>query len=71
MEPADEIVPDGNNRAIIYQGVNGYNDKLEVITLWNDLRCTKSVKKMGVNLEKSIPNIKKIIECNRKVTRLL
>ena len=52
MEPVDEIVPDGNNRAIIYKGINGYADKLEIITLWNDLRCTKSIKQMGVNLEK-------------------
>mgnify|MGYP003691668191 CR=1 FL=1 len=46
-------------------------DKIEVITLWHDLKCTKKVVSMNVNLEKSIPNLKKIIEMNRKVHGLL
>ena len=56
-----------NLRNVLYQGVNGVNDNVEVITLWHDLKCTKRVVSMGVSLEKSIPNLKKIIELNRKV----
>lgn len=51
MEPVSQIEPsESGRRDIIYQGVNGVNDRLEMITLWNDLRCTKTVKKMSVSL---------------------
>ena len=55
------VTDDNHKRDIIYKGINGFHDKLEIVTLWNDLRCTKVIKKMSISLEKSVPNLRKII----------
>ncbi len=71
VEPVSSTSSENNKHSIIYQGINGFQDRLEAITLWNDLRCTKATHKMNVSLEKTVPNLKKIFEANRKVHSLL
>lgn len=59
--------PKNQNSNIIFQGVHNFNGILEMVTLWTDLKCTKNSKKMTVNTEKTVNNLKNIIDNNRKV----
>lgn len=39
----------------------------ELVQLWRDLKCTSELKKMDVNLEPTVANIKAIVEENRQL----
>lgn len=41
------------------------NHCFEIVSLWKDLRCTTEVKKIDVNVEGTVGNVKNILEENR------
>jgi hypothetical protein len=54
-------------RDVIFKGVNKLARGFEVVTLWKDLKCTSEIKKMNINLEQTVENVKGILEENRNL----
>ena len=59
------------DKNVIFRGVNRAGETLETLRLMRDLKVTKMSMRMGVNTEKSVGNLKSIIEKNRQLMTLL
>ena len=58
-------------KSIIFRGVNRVGETLESLKLMRDLKLKTQVLKMGINADKSVGNLKSIIEKNRQIMTLL
>jgi hypothetical protein len=68
---SEEEQNDRKDKNVIFKGVNRIGESLETIKLMRDLKITTASSRMQVNMEKSIPNLKSIIEKNRQIMTLL
>ena len=59
------------DKNVIFKGVNRAGDMLQTLKLMRDLKMSKMAVKMDVNMEKTVPNLKSIIEQNRQFMTLL
>lgn len=50
---------------MIFRGVNRAGETLETLRLMRDLKLFKKSVRMGINSEKTVSNLKSIIEKNR------
>ena len=58
-------------KSVIFRGVNRVGETLESLKLMRDLKLKTQVLKMGINADKSVGNLKSIIEKNRQIMTLL
>ena len=58
-------------KSIIFRGINRVGETLESLKLMRDLKLKTQVLKMGINADKSVGNLKSIIEKNRQIMTLL
>ena len=58
-------------KSVIYRGINRVGETLESLKLMRDLKLKTQVLKMGINADKSVGNLKSIIEKNRQIMTLL
>jgi hypothetical protein len=54
-------IADKRERDVIYRGVNKLAASFELVSLWRDLKCTSEFKKMDMNMEPTVGNIKNIL----------
>ena len=59
------------DKNVIFRGVNRAGETLESLRLMRDLKISSQQMQMGVNTEKSVSNLKSIIEKNRELMTLL
>lgn len=52
---------DRNFRDIIFKGVNKLPRGFELVSVYRDLKCTTEQKKMNINLDSTVENIKNIL----------
>ena len=58
-------------KSVIFRGINRVGETLESLKLMRDLKLKTQVLKMGINADKSVGNLKSIIEKNRQIMTLL
>jgi hypothetical protein len=49
------------NRNVIFRGVNRVNDGVESITLMRDLKMSSKLMRFGVDMSKTVTNLKSIL----------
>ena len=59
------------DKNVIFRGVNRAGETLETLRLMRDLKMSKAAVQMNINTEKTVPNLKSIIEKNRELMTLL
>jgi hypothetical protein len=59
------------DKAVIFRGVSRTGEALQTVRLMRDLKVSTSLARMGVNTEKTIPNLKAILEKNRELMTML
>ena len=67
----EEVSDSRRDKNVIYRGVNRAGETLETLRLMRDLKLAKDAVKMGINSEKTVSNLKAIIEKNRSLMTLL
>lgn len=58
-------------RDVIFHGLSFVMGKLELVWLMNNLKCHRSVISLAVDLSKDRENVRKIIERNKEMMRVL
>ena len=59
------------DKNVIFRGVNRAGETLETLRLMRDLKLSKAAVPMNINTEKTVANLKSIIERNRELMTLL